>query len=411
MSRDVPDGWTPVKLGAAASNVTEKWEPREHAEPYVGLEQVDQGTGRLLDIGVSDDLQSIKTRFRAGDVLFGKLRPNLRKTALVDFSGIASTDILVIRPTERITPEFAFYRISSDEAFDYAIKSAAGTKMPRTSWKDMADFEFPLPPLYEQRRIAEILSSVDEAIAATRAVIDQTRKVKQGVLERLLNRGINHTRFKQTAIGEIPEGWLLESIGQIANVKAGATPSRALHDRYFAGGHIPWVKTGDLTNGEIAETEEMITEAAVAESSCEVHPAGTVLVAMYGGFQQIGRSGILTRPSATNQAISALRLRDQAVMGAYLNLALVGLRRKWRTVAASSRKDPNITKDDVLRFKVPVPPLEEQQQIVELMAGAEKCQQVLDGELLRLMGCKSALMSDLLTGRKRITDAVLMAAE
>jgi type I restriction enzyme, S subunit len=142
MSREVPAGWVPSRLGAVASNVTEKWEPGEHPEPYVGLEQVDQGTGRLLDIGVSDDLQSIKTRFRADDVLFGKLRPNLRKTALVDFSGIASTDILVIRPTEHITPEFAFYRISSDEAFDYAVKSAAGTKMPRTSWKDMADFEF-----------------------------------------------------------------------------------------------------------------------------------------------------------------------------------------------------------------------------------------------------------------------------
>lgn len=326
---------------------------------------------------------------------------------------VVSNEYSVLRPNSKLLLEFLGYLSHSIYFQQTCFHASVGVDVEKMIFdcKRWLGFKIHLPPLHEQRRIAEILSSVDEAIAATRAVIDQTKKVKQGVLERLLNRGINHTRFKQTAIGEIPESWLLESISQIANVKAGATPSRALHDRYFTGGHIPWVKTGDLTNGEISETEEMITEAAVAESSCEVHPAGTVLVAMYGGFQQIGRSGILTRPSATNQAISALRVRDQTVIGAYLNLALVGLRPKWRTVAASSRKDPNITKDDVLRFKVPVPPLEEQQQIVELMAGAEKYQQVLDDELLRLMGCKSALMSDLLTGRKRITYAVPMAAE
>lgn len=355
-----------------------------------------------------------RKRVKRGDILVSTVRPYLRSFCQVlarEPDLVASTAFAVLRPKPPVDGDFLYQHVLSEKFVEHLTPRMKGSNYPAVTASDVGAYPFLLPPLHEQRRIAEILSSVDEAIATTRAVIEQTRKVKQGVLEHLLTKGISHTRFTQTAIGEIPEGWLLESIGQIANVKAGATPSRALHDRYFAGGHIPWVKTGDLTNGEIAETEEMITEAAVAESSCEVHPAGTVLVAMYGGFQQIGRSGILTRPSATNQAISALRLRDQTVMGAYLNLALVGLRPKWRTVAASSRKDPNITKDDVLCFKVPVPPLEEQQQIVELMAGAEKCQQVLDGELLRLMGCKSALMSDLLTGRKRITDAVPMAAE
>ncbi len=77
------------------------------------------------------------------------------------------------------------------------------------------------PPLHEQRRIAEILSSVDEAIAATRAVIEQTGKVKQGVLERLLTKGIGHTRFKQTEIGEIPDGWELKPVDELCVLSNG----------------------------------------------------------------------------------------------------------------------------------------------------------------------------------------------
>lgn len=387
--------------------------------PYVEMAAVPKDGG-TIEYLLEREVGGGGAKFQNGDTLFARITPCAEngKTAFVDClrdgeTGLGSTELIVFGPKRELTdPEYIYHLARSELVRGPAISQMVGTtgraRVPNTVFDEIS---IPLPPLHEQRRIAEILSSADEVIAATRAVIEQTRKVKQGVLERLLTRGIGHTRFKQTEIGEIPEAWSLKSIGDIANVKAGATPSRALHDRYFASGHIPWVKTGDLTNGEIAETEEMITDAAVAESSCEVHLTGTVLVAMYGGFQQIGRSGILMHPSATNQAISALRLRDQTVLGTYLNLALVGLRPKWRMVAASSRKDPNITKDDVLRFKVPVPPLAEQQQIIELMTGAADNLRVLEDELLRLMECKSALMSDLLTGCKRVTDAVPMAAE
>ncbi|MFG1350957.1 restriction endonuclease subunit S [Xanthobacter autotrophicus] len=326
---------------------------------------------------------------------------------------IVSNEYSVLKPTSRLLIDYLAYLTHSIYFQQTCFHASVGVDVEKMIFdcERWLRFKLHLPPLPEQRRIAEVLSSVDEAIAATRVVIEQTRKVKQAVLERLLTKGIGHTRFKQTEIGEIPEEWALKSICDIALVKAGATPSRALHDRYFQGGAIPWVKTGDLTDGVVGRTEEMITAAAVAESSCEIHPAGTVLVAMYGGFQQIGRSGILEQPSATNQAISALRICDETVLGPYLNCALVGLRSKWRSVAASSRKDPNITKNDVLRFSIPVPPVTEQKKIVKILDGFENSQRAIDDSLTRLLECKSALMSDLLTGRKRVTDALPLAAE
>ncbi len=88
-------------------------------------------------------------------------------------------------------------------AREHVARLGSGTTVAGIRQETIRGLPIALPPLHEQRRIAEILSSVDEAIAATRAVIEQTKKVKQGVLERLLTKGIGHTRFKQTEIGEI----------------------------------------------------------------------------------------------------------------------------------------------------------------------------------------------------------------
>ena len=82
-----------------------------------------------------------------------------------------------------------------------------GSTFDAINGADLRNLPVPLPPLAEQRKIAVILTSVDEAIQATEAVIAQTRRVKEGLLQELLTKGIGHTRFKQTEIGEIPEGW------------------------------------------------------------------------------------------------------------------------------------------------------------------------------------------------------------
>lgn len=161
----------------------------------------------------------------------------------------------------------------------------------------------------------------------------------------------------------LPDGWRETTLAQIGKIKSGGTPERAQHDRFFVGGRWPWVKTMDLTNDVVVTTDELITDAALAESPCRLFPAGTVLVAMYGGFKQIGRTGVLKAESAVNQAISAIELdREQAdpmYVLHWLNRN-VGL---WRSYAASSRKDPNITRDDVCNFPIVLPRLPEQRRV------------------------------------------------
>lgn len=199
----------------------------------------------------------------------------------------------------------------------------------------------------------------------------------------------------------IPEYWTQTTLGRIGIIKSGSTPARSKHDRYFQEGRWPWVKTMDLTNAEILATDERITDAALEESSCKLFPAGTVLVAMYGGFNQIGRTGLLLEESAVNQAISAVELDRDEVHPEYVLHWLNGNVRVWREFAASSRKDPNITRENVCEFPIALPPLAEQRRIAHILSTWDQAIATMERLLSNSKRRTRDLMASLLSGHRR----------
>lgn len=177
--------------------------------------------------------------------------------------------------------------------------------------------------------------------------------------------------YKQTEVGVIPESWDVSPIGALASTSSGTTPPRALAERYFRNGNIPWVKTLDLNNSEIHATEELVTQAALAETCLRLYPVGTVLVAMYGGYNQIGRTGLLTFPATVNQALTAIRPHPMKLNSHYLLRVLHHRIEYWKAVASSSRKDPNINSKDIREFPLAIPPLPEQAAIAEALSDAD----------------------------------------
>jgi type I restriction enzyme S subunit len=183
--------------------------------------------------------------------------------------------------------------------------------------------------------------------------------------------------FKQTDLGLIPENWEIATLGSLAVTGSGTTPSRTLEERYFKNGCIPWVKTLDLNNGEIHSTEELVTEFALAETSLTRYPPGTVLIAMYGGFNQIGRLGLLQITATVNQALLAVQPNPDRLDSRFL-LHLLNYRvAYWRSVASSSRKDPNITSSDIKNFLLAFPLIGEQKAIARIL-------DLQDNQILRL---------------------------
>lgn len=202
----------------------------------------------------------------------------------------------------------------------------------------------------------------------------------------------------------VPKNWTMSRLSKLAKIKSGSTPLRSKADLYFTNNGIPWVKTMDLNNGVISNTDEMITELALKETSCSVFPVGTVLVAMYGGFNQIGRTGLLAKPAAMNQALSGLILNKEVAHPLFIQHYLNGNVHVWKKFAASSRKDPNITREDVCGFPILLPPLPEQKKIAQILSTWDKAISTTEQLLANNQQQKKALMQQLLTGKKRLLD-------
>ena len=156
---------------------------------------------------------------------------------------------------------------------------------------------------------------------------------------------------------EVPQGWVWTTLGEIGNWQSGATPSR-MQKEYYEG-TIPWLKTGDLNDGLITEIPEKITEKALEETSVRLNPSGSVLIAMYGAT--IGKVGILTYPATTNQACCACI--DYKINQMFLFYYLLANRETFVSIGGGGAQ-PNISKEKIVSFPLPLPPLAEQQRIV-----------------------------------------------
>lgn len=208
--------------------------------------------------------------------------------------------------------------------------------------------------------------------------------------------------YKLTEVGMIPADWDVSCLALISKLSSGTTPSRSQHDHYYRNGKYHWVKTTDLNNSRITTTEEKVTQAALDETCLQVYPPGTVFVAMYGGFNQIGRTGILEIPAAVNQALIAIQTKTNKLDPAYLLANLNYRVEYWKSVASSSRKDPNITSQDVKNFAVPIPNVNEQRSIATALSDMDALLAALDRLIAKKRDLKQAAMQQLLTGKTRL---------
>ncbi len=208
--------------------------------------------------------------------------------------------------------------------------------------------------------------------------------------------------YKQTEVGVIPEDWGVSSLKDVAFFGGGTTPSRSQYDLFYKDGHHPWVKTLDLNNGPIFETDEYVTDAALTNTSLRKHKAGSVLVAMYGGFNQIGRTGLLRTDAAINQALLAIIPDGSKLYSGFLLTQLNYHVDYWKLVASSSRKDPNITSTDIKNYELPLPSVKEQTAIANVLLDSDALIGALEQLIAKKQDIKSATMQQLLTGRTRL---------
>lgn len=310
------------------------------------------------------------------------------RTGLLLNESACNQALSAIYPHEKIDSFFLLTYLNH-KVDDWKNFAASSRKDPNITKSDVLAFPFVYPSKTEQTKIASFLSAVDEKISQLNKKHELLSQYKQGMMQKLFSQQI---RFKADDGSEFGE-WEDKKIGDIFKVTSGSTPLRS-DERYFKNAEIFWVKTTDLNNGLITKTEEKISKVALEETSIKVLPKGTVFVAMYGGFNQIGRTGLLTMESACNQALSAIypnQLVNPYFLLTYLNFKV----EDWKSFAASSRKDPNITKSDVLAFPFILMSLEEQTKIAHFLSAIDQKIEVVAQKIKQAKMWKKGLLQQM----------------
>jgi len=261
--------WREYKISDIATLVKNSWKVGDEKLPYLGLEHIEEAKLRLNGIGSSDDVASNKYRFSSGDVLFGKLRPYFRKVVKPNFNGICSTDIWVLNTTKKSDINFLFYFFANQELINLSYSSSSGTRMPRADWKFLSQTLWDIPPLKEQKAIAEVLSSLDDKIDLLHR---QNRTLEE----------IAQTLFRQWFIEEAKDEWEVVSLDDILTI---TSSKRVFYSEYVSSG-IPFYRSKEIielhntgqTKGELFISEERYNE--IVEKSGAINHGDILLTSV-----------------------------------------------------------------------------------------------------------------------------------
>lgn len=176
--------WVSEKISKVFTNKSKSFNPLlNESLPCIELEHLSQNTGQILGIVNSSDQQSTKNLFEPNSVLYGKLRPYLRKFAKPQFKGVCSSEIWVLTGL-KISNDYLFQFVQSEQ-FTELTNIQSGSKMPRADWNVIADAEIKFPCIEEQTKIANFLSAIDQKIEVTAQQIEQAKTWKKGLLQQM----------------------------------------------------------------------------------------------------------------------------------------------------------------------------------------------------------------------------------
>jgi type I restriction enzyme S subunit len=299
---------------------------------------------------------------------------------------------------ESVYKNYIFYALNSNKIQLHFYKELTGTTIKNLSLDTLRKTNIPIPYIKEQQKISSILSSVDEQIEISDNLIEKMKELKEGLMQRLLTKGIGHSRFKNTEIGRIPEEWEVFRIKDVSDTTSGGTPSRT-HKEYYKNGTILWVKTGELGKKYIFDSEEKITEEAVLKSSAKLIPINSVLIAMYGAT--IGKTSISKKELTTNQACCAIICKEGVLNYEFLYYILNFNKNSLIKLGAGGAQ-PNINQIIIKEYKIPVPSLQEQQKISSILSSVDDQISQYESKKEKLQELKKGLMQKLLTGKIRV---------
>lgn len=387
----IPGGWKKVKFGDVVNKVNDKVPNRDEwtFERYIGGEHFDEGEIRITRSAPIEGNEEVigsafHMRFKPGQVLYVTRNPRLRKGGMVDFEGVCSNVSFVMEADEtQLLQSLLPFIIQTEDFVRHTCNNAHGSTNPFLNWKDIAKYEFLLPPIEEQKKISEVLWSIEESLKKFEFALNLYKKRISQVINGLIYS--SSKRYKIVTIGEVSKTF------------AGGTPSRKNNDYY--GGNILWIKSGEVNSGEIIETEERITEEGYKNSSAKIIPKNSVVLAMYGATA--GKVAILRKEATANQAVLAILPKDNSFDYRYIYYVLLSKYKEMVTMVQGAAQ-PNLSKTLIDKINIPLPTLEEQHKIIQVIESVDINTKRIRSHLNLLKNLRNKLSNELLKGSVRL---------
>lgn len=379
---ELPKGWAESSLGEITVLRGEKLDPiRVPDAPFIGLEDIEPHTSRILKTGQGSDVRSSVARFSAGDVLYSRLRPYLNKVTVPDFDGIASAEILVLQPTTATEAEFVRRRIMTREFLDFAALLDKGDR-PRVNFKEIAEFPVALPPLPEQRRIVAKVDELTARTARARKELDRIptliTRYKSAVLALAFSGKLtNDWRIEKgrdaLGTGEYPEDWAVRELEEISEIQGGIQvgkkrpPSAELVE-------VPYLRVANVQRGWLNLDEIKTLDVTAAERDRLLLADGDILMNEGGDRDKLGRGWVWRAqiPECIHQNhVFRIRLHDRTFPPEYVShYANENGQRYFIDQGTQTTNLASISKRKVAALPVPIPPTDEATEIVRRIESA-----------------------------------------
>ncbi len=395
----IPEEWSVKRFGDVASLRKERVDPqRDSAHGFcVELKHVEPGTGQLIGDASTGTQVSMKSVFRAGDVLFGKLRAYLRKHWLADRDGVCSTEFWVLSANRQlITPEYLFHSVTTQEFVEMA-SMAYGTHMPRSDWNVVKDYMLSLPEVEEQHLISSALNEVDSLISSLGRLIAKKRDIKQAAIQQLF-----------TGKRRLPgfcEEWAVRKLGEIGFTYGGLA-GKTKPD--FGSGSARYIPFLNVINNVAIDPKNL---ESVRVTPSEVQNRVLRGDLFFNGSsetpEEVGMCSVLLHDFDNvylNSFCFGFRLYpDAKVDGLYLACFIrSGEGRKLMYALAQGATRYNLSKANLLQLAFPIPPLDEQRAIASVLSDMDAEIEALERRRDKTRLIKQGMMQELLTGRVRL---------
>jgi len=415
---DLPEGWKRVRLGEVVEKIKNGYvynfsQIKKEGIPITRIESISEGyidenKVGYLDLTHNELVKDFKLEI--GDILFSHINSfeHVGKTSI--YKGkpsflIHGMNLLLLRAKKSICSPFFLIFLLKSEEIRGKIRNLSGQAVNQVSvnTSDLYNLKLPLPPLPEQQKIAEILETVDNSIEKTEKIIEKYKRIKQGLMQDLLTKGIDENgnirdektqKFKDSPFGRIPEEWEVVRLGEIGEIIMGQSPVSSLVNQEENG--IPFLQGSAEFGVKYPLPKNWIVKPL------KIAHIESILISVRA---PVGDLNIANNVYSIGRGLSAIKINDSKANNLFIWYNLYFYRNKLVKMSQGSTFEA-VGYKELNNFLIPLPPFPEQKRIASILSQIDQTIEKEEQYKEKLERIKKGLMEDLLTGKLRVNNLI-----